>query len=287
MFDLTKQSPPAVEPVVYRPLAPEAAREENGRLPFAPVGAMARPFIVTAASSPYVGALNCLTATIYYEAATEPVQGQRAVAQVVLNRVRHPAFPSTVCGVVYQGSNRTTGCQFSFTCDGSLRRTPQPRLWAIAAQVAREALAGRVEPSVGYATHYHADYVAPYWAPSLNKVAQLGRHIFYRWRGGWGTALAFRQGYGGLETDLRSSILANSATTPADPLAYDAAALAPEPVTDVQPPLPPRDRHTLAEDTKAGSLREPLRKQGTIVADERPVQLNEELERKRSIVADR
>jgi len=144
-------------------------------------------------------ALRCLTQAVYYEAAVEPVQGRRAVAQVVLNRVRHPAYPKSVCGVVYQGSERRTGCQFSFTCDGSLLRGPSAKPWREAEAVAKAALAGYVEHSVGTATHYHADYVLPRWAFELDKIEQLGRHIFYRFDGAWGQAKAFTGRYNGLE----------------------------------------------------------------------------------------
>jgi Cell Wall Hydrolase len=121
-------------------------------------------------------AAECLTAAVYYEAASEPDQGQRAVAQVVLNRVAHPAFPGTVCGVVYQGSERSTGCQFSFTCDGSLARVPSKFFWERARQVAEQALSGYVESSVGLATHYHTNAVHPYWAPSLHFITSIGAH---------------------------------------------------------------------------------------------------------------
>ncbi|MFA7587199.1 MAG: cell wall hydrolase [Novosphingobium sp.] len=144
-------------------------------------------------------ALKCLTQAIYYEAAVEPLQGRRAVAQVVLNRMRHPAYPKSVCGVVYQGAERRTGCQFSFTCDGSLLRAPATRPWQEAEQIARSALAGHVEKSVGTATHYHADYVLPKWAFELAKIEQLGRHIFYRFNGVWGTARALNGRYSGIE----------------------------------------------------------------------------------------
>lgn len=144
-------------------------------------------------------ALRCLTQAVYYEAAHEPLQGRRGVAQVVLNRVRHPAYPKSVCGVVYQGSERVTGCQFSFTCDGALLRSPAPGPWREAEAVARAALSGYVEPSVGTATHYHADYVLPKWAFQLGKIAQLGRHIFYRFQGGWGRPAAFSGQYTGIE----------------------------------------------------------------------------------------
>ncbi|MDE2403614.1 MAG: cell wall hydrolase [Sphingomonadales bacterium] len=161
----------------------------------------ARPFVSPLAD--VIGrqtAADCLTAAIYYEAASENAQGQRAVAQVVLNRVRHPAFPKTVCGVVYQGSERSTGCQFTFTCDGSLARKPTQEGWLRARSVALAALAGAVERSVGTATHYHTIWVVPYWAWSLDKITTLGAHIFYRWPGYWGRRAAFNGTYAG-ETD--------------------------------------------------------------------------------------
>ncbi len=131
------------------------------------------------AASDYARAHLCLTEAIYYEAALEPEAGQEAVAHVILNRLRHPNFPKSVCGVVYQGSTRRTGCQFTFTCDGSLARKPAAALWSKAEAVAARALSGNMWPSVGDATHYHADYVSPYWRTSLNTVAQIGAHIFY------------------------------------------------------------------------------------------------------------
>jgi spore germination cell wall hydrolase CwlJ-like protein len=143
----------------------------------------------------FFSALDCLTQAIYYEAASEPDSGQRGVAQVVLNRVRHPAFPNTVCGVVYQGSNLPTGCQFTFTCDGSLIRQPSRSGWARARRVALSALSGWVEAPVGLSTHYHADYVVPYWASSLRKVKTVGRHIFYAFGGRGGAAGAFAANY--------------------------------------------------------------------------------------------
>jgi spore germination cell wall hydrolase CwlJ-like protein len=144
-------------------------------------------------------AIDCLAAAIYYEAAYEPLTGQRAVAQVVLNRVRHAAFPNTVCAVVFQGSERVTGCQFTFTCDGALRRRPSLDGWRRAQTVAAAALSGFVEPSVGYATHYHASYVQPYWASDLTKLTTIGTHIFYRWRGATGAPSAFSTPYGSAE----------------------------------------------------------------------------------------
>ncbi|MBI1407206.1 MAG: cell wall hydrolase [Caulobacter sp.] len=167
----------------------------------------AKPFILKASAEDRAAAVRCLTQAIYYEAALEPLEGQQAVAQTVLNRVRHPAYPKSVCGVVYQGSLRLTGCQFSFTCDGSLAREPNPVIWARAEGVAKRALAGFVLPSVGTATHYHADYVAPYWAPTLYRITTIGRHIFYRWTGPWGLPPAFNGRYAGGEANLSRAIL--------------------------------------------------------------------------------
>jgi spore germination cell wall hydrolase CwlJ-like protein len=159
----------------------------------------ARPFHLAGGTADQARSLDCLTAAIYYEAATEPTDGQRAVAQVVLNRVRHPAYPASVCGVVFEGARRATGCQFSFTCDGSLRRAPMADYWQRARVVAAAALHGYVYAPVGWATHYHANYVMPYWAPTLVKSANIGLHIFYRWRGGWGRPGAFVNNYSGAE----------------------------------------------------------------------------------------
>ena len=144
-------------------------------------------------------ALHCLTQAIYYEAGMEPDAGQRGVAQVILNRVRHPSYPGTVCGVVYQGSERTTGCQFTYTCDGSLNRKPARFHWHRAKKVAAEALAGKSYTTVGTATHYHATYVYPYWAPSLRFLGTVGAHRFYSWKGDAGKASAFSQRYRGGE----------------------------------------------------------------------------------------
>lgn len=177
------------------------AQRRNAALPLSdgPLEHMRRFMLAAAGEGPQATALKCLTQAVYYESAYEPMTGRRAVAQVVLNRMRHPAYPKSVCGVVYQGSERRTGCQFSFTCDGSLLRRPSPSSWREAEDVARAALAGYVEESVGTATHYHADYVLPKWAFQLGKIAQLGRHIFYRFNGGWGRTAAFSGRYSGIE----------------------------------------------------------------------------------------
>lgn len=165
-------------------------------------------------------AQHCLTLAVYYEAAREPDAGQRAVAQVVLNRVAHPAYPDTVCGVVFQGSERTTGCQFSFTCDGALARAPAKAWWDRAARVARAALAGAVYAPVGLATHYHTLQIHPYWADSLDTVGAIGAHRFYRWRGAAGRAAAFVDRYrGGEPVAAPHPRQARPAADEADPLA--------------------------------------------------------------------
>lgn len=124
--------------------------------------------------------LECLADAIYYEARGETPSGQAAVAQVVMNRVRHPAFPKSICGVVFQGAYNRTGCQFSFACDGSMRRARDVSAWNRARKMAARALSGAVSNQVGSATHFHTINVAPVWGPRLMRVAQVGMHIFYR-----------------------------------------------------------------------------------------------------------
>ncbi len=186
-------------------LRPDQARLWNAANPISDLpNPAAKPFRLKADSVlDEARALDCMTAVVYYEAAWEGLDGQRAVAQVVLNRMRHPAYPKTVCGVVFQGSERRTGCQFTFTCDGALARQPNEAAWSRARQVAKAALNGYVMKKVGNATHYHATYVAPYWSPNLLKVAQVGAHIFYRWTGGWGLPPAFGGRYQGGEATLQ------------------------------------------------------------------------------------
>lgn len=143
-------------------------------------------------------ATRCLADAIYYEAQSEPLEGRRAVAQVVLNRVRNPRFPKSVCGVVYDGWASAAGCQFSFACDGALNHSPSPAAYRSAMAIAAEALAGRVEPRAGWATHYHTTRVAPDWR-GLVRVGQIGSQIFYRWAGAQGRAGAFNGRYVGFE----------------------------------------------------------------------------------------
>jgi hypothetical protein len=159
----------------------------------------ARPLLAAGTATDRARAERCLTMAVYYEAAREPDPGQRAVAQVVLNRVAHPSYPDTVCGVVFQGSERSTGCQFTFTCDGSLARPPAALWWDRASRVAHAALTGAVFAPVGQATHYHTTQIHPYWADSLAAVTTIGAHRFYRWRGAAGQKAAFQVAYRGGE----------------------------------------------------------------------------------------
>jgi hypothetical protein len=172
-----------------RHLTWDQARRLNAMMPKAPAPLDAvKPFVLSTGAKDGRQALTCLTQAAYYEAGSNGPDAEAAVVQVVLNRVRHPDFPKSVCGVVYQGSARNTGCQFTFTCDGSLHKPVDAGAWSAAHKVAARALNGYVVPSVGASTYYHADYVFPTWAPSLVKTATVGPHIFYRMAGEEGQA---------------------------------------------------------------------------------------------------
>ena len=187
---------PVVEDPKLLAVAPEAAQEINAKRAFdIDKVVAARPFVFSGTADARARALDCLAAVAWYEAGDNNTM-QKSVVQVVLNRARHPAFRASVCQTVFQGSERVTGCQFTFACDGSLRRMPSPAAWERARAVANAALSGTVDPSVGYATHYHADYVVPYWQGSLDKMAKVGAHIFYKWKGYWGTPGAFDRAVG-------------------------------------------------------------------------------------------
>jgi hypothetical protein len=224
------------------------AQSGNAAIPFIdqPLGAVQAFGLAAAKNETYATALKCLTQAVYYEAAVEPLQGRRAVAQVVLNRMRHPAYPKSVCGVVYQGAERRTGCQFSFTCDGALLRGPAAGPWREADLIARSALAGYVEPSVGTATFYHADYVLPKWAYQLGKITQIGRHLFYRFNGNWGAAKTFNGRYAGIEAIPALNLMALQERAAEDGLAL--MEVAPEqfvPGLTVTPDV--TDRHAEAD----------------------------------------
>jgi hypothetical protein len=189
---MTRPNVPPPPPNQLSAVAPALAKAVND----------ARPALGTLEGAPAVQfaggllarerAIECLAAAAYYEAGDDWT-GQRAVVQVVLNRARHPSYPKTVCGVVFQGSERRTGCQFTFTCDGSLARTPSRQAWTRARAISSSALNGAVDLSVGAATHYHADYVLPKWSANLVKLTKVGAHIFYRFPGSWGRSSVFRK----------------------------------------------------------------------------------------------
>ncbi len=129
--------------------------------------------------------LRCMATAIYFEVRDEPVKGQIAVAQVIMNRIRSPFYPKTICGVVYQGERNRHGCQFSFTCTGKNNSVKEKPEWATAVKLAKEVIAGEVWLNeVGYATHYHATYVHPPWRFELDKITQIGGHIFYKMKPG-------------------------------------------------------------------------------------------------------
>ncbi|GHB21492.1 hypothetical protein GCM10007094_06970 [Pseudovibrio japonicus] len=131
--------------------------------------------------------MQCLAEAIYFEARSEPRDGQIAVAQVVLNRLKNPAYPSTVCGVVYQNKSMRNACQFSFACDGIPERITEPAPWARAKKIAQQVVDGEASiPAVDASTHYHATYVRPNWAPTMQRKKRIGKHIFYKtYKGGW------------------------------------------------------------------------------------------------------
>ncbi|UZW56869.1 cell wall hydrolase [Sphingobium sp. JS3065] len=191
-------------------------------------------------------ALNCLTSAIYYEAGSEPEDGQRAVAQVVLNRVRNPLWPKSVCGVVYQGSERTDyRCQFTFSCDGSMARMASAAGWTRARRIAAQALSGIVYRPVGLATYYHTLAVRPDWAAAMRPVAVIGAHIFYRPPGVDGAPAAFRAAYMGRETQSGPARPARPALGPAQglplplaPFSTPTVPAAATPLPDAEPGLP-------------------------------------------------
>lgn len=225
----------------------------------------------------------CLTSALYYEAASESDDGMRGVAQVILNRVRHPSFPNSVCGVVFQGSQRAGVCQFTFSCDGAMARAPNRAGWLRASRIASAALGGAVFPSVGLATHYHTQAIWPRWGKSLVMTNIVGAHIFHRWRGRWGMPDAFRAPYLGREPvpgpylpiAQQLAALAGkgaiSTALPADgiagiaPLPGAAPAPTPQAMTPSAPPAaaaPPAPTYTDPRLNQSGDIREEFRKSG-------------------------
>lgn len=135
---------------------------------------------VAAAKPSRARELDCLTQAVYFEARGESARGQAAVATVIMNRVKNPNFPKTVCGVVYQGAAHHNGCQFSFACDGMVERVVETSAWDRARQVAARTLSGVVLRDIGSATHFHTTGVSPGWGDRMLRVAQVGLHVFYR-----------------------------------------------------------------------------------------------------------
>lgn len=128
---------------------------------------------------------QCLAEAVYFEARSESLTGQAAVAQVVLNRAQSGLYPSSICGVVYQNAQRYLGCQFTFACEGKSLRVTEAGAWNRAKKIAADVLRGRTYlAQVGTSTHYHANYVRPYWSKKLNKMDVIGRHIFYKLKPG-------------------------------------------------------------------------------------------------------
>lgn len=187
-------------------IPPPDALARNAAVPFVSDAVKpAQPFRFTGTMLDRQRAIDCLALAAMAEAGGSDA-GQRAVMQVVLNRVRHPAFAKTICGVVFQGAERATGCQFTFTCDGSLARQYGEALWQAARKRAAAAMDGYVFGKVGTATHYHTDWVYPYWSPSLDKIAKVDTHLFFRWKGYWGTPASFRAPYRGGEAALVQAV---------------------------------------------------------------------------------
>lgn len=164
----------AVDPNIVIPDAPATHAWVNSPLP---------------ASADTPAELKCLATAIYFEARGEPEEGQLAVAQVVLNRVKNPAYPDTICGVVYQNKTKRNRCQFSFACDGRADRITDNGAWTRAEELAKKSVEEQSEAfleEVGSATHYHATYVRPRWAGRMKQTDKIGRQIFYNTRrGGW------------------------------------------------------------------------------------------------------
>ncbi len=140
------------------------------------------------AGAAHARAERCLAEAVYWEARSEPERGQMAVAQVVLNRSVSGFYPRDVCGVVYQNAHRYLACQFTFACEGRRSLAPtEAEPWSRASRIAKDMMAGQLWlPEVGHATHYHATYVRPWWARSMNRLQQIGVHVFYRPRN-WGS----------------------------------------------------------------------------------------------------
>lgn len=198
--DLVTNTTPDVLATAYAPPAPDYAsvspfdsiltnKDENAGRFVPEIGPQDHAWAATPLPAGVFSAKEqkCLAEGIYFEARGESVKGQAAVAQVILNRVRNPHYPDTICGVVYQNEDWRNRCQFSFACDRIPDIVTSPRHWKIAKEIAMAVTAGKIWfKDVGSATHYHATYVRPAWGPTMKRVEKIGKHIFYRtYGGGW------------------------------------------------------------------------------------------------------
>jgi hypothetical protein len=169
VLDVAPEATPSPPPASEQPKAPRATSRFAGLI----------------GPDHHFREMRCLAEAVYFEARGEPEEGQAAVAQVVLNRVRHENYPDSVCGVVYQNRHRYLACQFTFACEGRSLRITEQDAWRVAVRIATDVAEGRIYlDDVGGATHYHADYVRPYWAKRLRRMDVVGRHVFYKLRPG-------------------------------------------------------------------------------------------------------
>jgi spore germination cell wall hydrolase CwlJ-like protein len=267
---------PAPEPMLLEPVSPTDAAAINAAIPLSTLPNPRAASIVLRGASllDRERSLQCLAEAIYYEARSEPEEGQRAVAQVVLNRVRSPAYPGSVCGVVYQGPMRAGGgCQFTFTCDGSLAASPAGVAWLRARRIADAALSGSVYAPVGHATHYHTQQVVPTWAYRLAKAAVIGSHSFYRMQGAWGEPAGFSRRYAGREPSP-VTIMASRLPANLGPAATTSMALAALP--GGFHPILPAQADTLAEPAPVNdrlpqsTIREEYRNSGRVIGEGTP-----------------
>jgi spore germination cell wall hydrolase CwlJ-like protein len=267
---------PEAEPMLLQPVSPTAAEAINAAIPLstAPNPRAASIVLRAASVSDQIRSLQCLAEAVYYEARSESEDGRRAVAQVVLNRVRSPAYPGSVCGVVYQGPLRAGGgCQFTFTCDGSLRLSPAGPAWDSARRIAAAALSGAVYAPVGYATHYHTQEVVPTWAYRLVKAAVIGTHSFYRMQGAWGEPTAFDRRYAGREPSPGAMMAARLPAAPPSSLAFASFPAMPYATGGAATPAAPSDtlpQITVADNLPQSQVREEYRNSGAILSDARP-----------------
>jgi hypothetical protein len=250
--------PPGVAPAATTGPEADKARSINDGIAIIPAGRVtAMPFFWAGSMTDRERATDCLAAAGYYEAGTRPVD-QRAVMQVVLNRVRHRAFPHSICGVVFQGAERSTGCQFTFACDGSLlRRQPSAAIWRQARMTASAMMTGQTEAAVGHATHYHTDWVHPAWSSQMDKIAAIDTHLFFRWRGNIGEPGSFSTRYSGSEPLIAKLAALSIAHRGEGLLPADTIAAAPPFVAAAISPARPENMRTAAREILPDQARAP------------------------------